>query len=93
MSLRRFRVLAFATIVVIVAAMSNWFMRPSRAATAEKKAGRSAGPVQVGNLEVRPFLAPLPDGTFIACYTRNVSGVSEAAAIYSSDDGRSWSEP
>ena len=88
--MRRLRMLGLITALLGVSLGST---RLVRAAPVQEGASRSMGPLNVGNLDVRPFVAPLPDGIFIACYTRAIDGGSEAVAIFSSDDGRSWSPP
>ncbi|PYV09908.1 MAG: hypothetical protein DMG07_22185 [Acidobacteria bacterium] len=91
MTLRRVRIIAP---VLLLAAASVVCVAPTGLGqSGQGKPGSALQPTWVAQLEEHPFIASLPDGTLIGCFTRTVDGVPEAAARFSRDGGRTWSAP
>lgn len=50
-------------------------------------------PLRLSTADTRVVVIQLSDGTLMGCLTRVVDGTAEAAARYSKDNGRTWTDP
>ena len=59
----------------------------------EATALAASGPTRLAQMDVRPRIVRLPDASHIGLFLRYQGDSQEVAAIYSTDNGSSWSEP
>ena len=80
----------FSAASLIATALTACITSPTRAAGDNSKV---VSPPEMSKLAEPIVMAPLPDGRLLAAITRTAANGPEAAALYSSDGGRTWSEP
>jgi len=54
---------------------------------------KANGPTRLAIMDIRMVIVKLRDGTLMGCFSRAADNGQEAAARYSRDNGRTWSDP